>query len=180
MQHLTLLIFSFILSTVVYGTTYTIDPSQSYVGFAPKHLNDGIVKGHFTRFEGEIEWNEATQSPTSISATIDATSLNTKNRMRDSHLKSRLFFFSKKHPNITYTLTNVEKAKGKTTFVGNLSIKGITQETRFTPTAEHADGKLTLKLMTILNRHDYKVSAYKPLIPAEVPIDLMIVATPKN
>jgi polyisoprenoid-binding protein YceI len=58
--------------------TYTIDPGHSDVAFTVRHLMVSKVRGHFTRFQGEL-----TLAPdpvdSSVTATIELASIDTNN-----------------------------------------------------------------------------------------------------
>ena len=63
---------------------WTIDPVHSYVGFVIKHLMVSKVRGRFAEFEGEIVTAESPLD-SRATATIQATSIDTSNAMRDGH-----------------------------------------------------------------------------------------------
>jgi len=61
---------------------YTIDPVHSYVGFAVRHMSVSWVKGEFKEFSGEILYDPEDISRSSVSVTIKAASLDTRNERR--------------------------------------------------------------------------------------------------
>jgi hypothetical protein len=67
--------------------TYTIDPGHSDVAFTVRHLMVSKVRGHFTRFQGEL-----TLAPdplaSSVTASIELASIDTNNPQRDDDLRS--------------------------------------------------------------------------------------------
>ena len=67
--------------------TWTIDPAHSDVGFVIRHLMISNIKGHFTKFEGQIVMPEDPLK-SEVTATIDMTSIDTANATRDKHLRS--------------------------------------------------------------------------------------------
>ncbi len=102
--------------------TWTIDPSHSEVGFTARHLMSK-VRGLFEKFEGTI----VTGDSPSATASIDLTSIDTRDENRDAHLRSKDFFDVENHGPMTFTSTQVE-AGGKGLLVtGDLSIKGVTK-----------------------------------------------------
>jgi len=54
--------------------TWTVDPAHSDVGFAIRHLMISNVKGHFTRFEGQIVTADDPLK-SEVTATIDTASI---------------------------------------------------------------------------------------------------------
>ena len=70
--------------------TWTIDASHSEVGFTVRHLMSK-VRGQFRTFEGTLT---VADNPleSSVTATIDLSSVDTGNEQRDDHLRSNDFF----------------------------------------------------------------------------------------
>ena len=71
--------------------TWDIDPVHSEVAFTVRHMAVIKVRGRFDKFEGVIVTSEDPLSST-VTATIDASSINTNNEQRDGHIKSADFF----------------------------------------------------------------------------------------
>ncbi len=79
---------------------WRIDPAQSSVEFhTPTVWGLTSVKGRFGRYDGTLELQ---QTP-AIELTIEAASLNTKNKIRDKHLRSDDFFDVEHHPHVRFT-----------------------------------------------------------------------------
>jgi polyisoprenoid-binding protein YceI len=85
-------------ASTLFGGTYNIDKSHSNVGFKVKHMMITNVYGKFDKFNGSFEYDAKTKKLTSLTGTIDVTSINTENTRRDNHLKSEDFFDAKKYP----------------------------------------------------------------------------------
>src|SRR4051794_15126826 len=79
-------------STATETTTWTVDPTHAEVGFAVKHLMIATVRGRFGAVEGKVVLNEAEPSKSQIDVTIDVNSIDTRQEMRDNHLRSADFF----------------------------------------------------------------------------------------
>lgn len=107
--------------------TWEIDPSHSNVGFIVRHLVVSKVRGQFATFAGAITVGQ-TPEQSSVSVTIDAASVNTRDERRDGHLRSPDFFDVEKHPEWTFDSTGFVQT-GPTSFdlPGNLTIHGITK-----------------------------------------------------
>lgn len=102
--------------------TWTIDPSHSEVGFVARHLMSR-VRGLFERFEGEI----VTGVQPSASASIDLTSIDTRDETRDAHLRSADFFDVETSGPMTFRSTRVEEGGRGLLVTGDLAIKGVTR-----------------------------------------------------
>jgi polyisoprenoid-binding protein YceI len=105
--------------------TWTIDPVHSEVGFSVRHLMVSKVKGSFKVFEGTITVAE-NPLDSKVEATIDASSVDTRDENRDTHLRSSDFFETEKHPKITFVSTKVQAAGGEYVVTGDLTIHGVT------------------------------------------------------
>ncbi len=106
-----------ILSSVIAApapTKYSADANHSNVGFSVPIL-DGVsqVKGKFTTFTINLDYDEANITKSSVSAVIKTASIDTGIDGRDKHLRSADFFDAEKYPEITFQSKRVEK-KGKT------------------------------------------------------------------
>ena len=71
--------------------TWTIDPVHSEIGFSVRHMMVSKVRGRFTSFSGDIVTGESPLD-SSVTATIDLSSIDTGNPDRDNHIRSADFF----------------------------------------------------------------------------------------
>jgi polyisoprenoid-binding protein YceI len=112
--------------------TWTLDSVHSNLGFSVRHMMIAKVRGKFTRAVAELQILEATGIPQSISAVIDAASLDTRDDQRDGHLRSADFLDVEHHPEVTFKSTEIQKI-GDMDFdvTGNLTIRGITKSVTF-------------------------------------------------
>lgn len=110
-------------------STWVIDSAHSAGEFAVKHMMISTVRGHFKITEGQIVLNEENHTASSVSATIDPKSLNTREEKRDAHLQSGDFFETEKNPTITFQSTRVQKVSDTDWKVfGNLTLHGVSKE----------------------------------------------------
>ncbi len=111
--------------------TWEIDPVHSEVGFTARHMMVSKVRGRFTTFSGEIVLGDSPLQ-SSVTATIDLTSINTGNEQRDQHIRSADFFEVDKYTTMTYRSTGV-RAEGDHYIVdGELTLKDVTREVPLT------------------------------------------------
>jgi polyisoprenoid-binding protein YceI len=108
-------------------STWTPDKAHSGVDFSILHLNLTKVHGHFNLSGGEVIWDEADITKSKVNITIDLTSVDTNNAMRDGDLKSDTFFDTAKFPTGTFTSTSITKTAGGLSIAGDLTVHGITK-----------------------------------------------------
>jgi polyisoprenoid-binding protein YceI len=109
-------------------TTYTIDHSHSDVGFSVRHMVFAKVRGHFTKWTAQLAFDAANPTGTSVEASIDTASIDTREEKRDGHLKSPDFLDVAKFPAMTFKSRKVEGAGAKKYKVtGDLTIRDVTR-----------------------------------------------------
>jgi len=106
--------------------TWQIDPAHSDVSFSVRHMMVSKVKGHFRTFSGTIVTAENPLA-SSVTAEIDASTIDTNQEQRDNHIRSADFFEVEKYPTITFTSTSVEPKGDDFLVHGDLTIKGNTR-----------------------------------------------------
>jgi polyisoprenoid-binding protein YceI len=106
--------------------TWDIDASHSTVGFAVRHMMVSKVRGYFREFSGVIVTAEDPTAST-VEATIDMDSIDTRQEQRDAHIRSADFFDVGNHTVMTFRSTAVRTDGADWTVVGDLTIKGITK-----------------------------------------------------
>ncbi|MGA8117426.1 MAG: YceI family protein [Actinocatenispora sp.] len=114
-------------ATIPQAGTYTLDTAHSRVGFVVKHLMVSKVRGNFGDFEGTITISEDPLQ-SSVSATIQTSSVHTGQETRDNHLRSADFFETEKYPVMTFRTTGVAAGGGDSfTVSGELTIRDVTR-----------------------------------------------------
>jgi len=104
---------------------YTFDPAGSSIGFAV-HQFLGTTHGKFSRFEGRIDVDRNRPENSSVTAKIDAYSIDTGNRKRDNHLRSQEFFNVEKFPEIVFKSRRVKQTGPQSgEILGELTMHGI-------------------------------------------------------
>lgn len=100
------------------------------------------VHGAFEKMSGQLEYDPANPTQSKVEVTIDARSINTREAQRDSHLKSADFFDVEKYPDLKFKSTQIINSNGALKLVGDLTIRGVTQQVTFEvegPTEEMKD-----------------------------------------
>jgi polyisoprenoid-binding protein YceI len=150
---------------------WEIDPSHSSAQFSVRHLMVSNVRGEFGKVSGTIDYNDKDPSKSRVEATIDVSSISTREPKRDEHLKSPDFFDVAKFPTITFKSKRVAAAgAGRLKVTGDLSIHGVTREVVLEvegPAAETKDpwGNLRTgaQATTKINRKDFGLAWNKLL-----------------
>jgi polyisoprenoid-binding protein YceI len=110
------------------ASTWNIDPDHSSVGFSIKHLMVSNVKGNFDKFTGKVDLDDKNITASKVTATIDASSIDTHVQKRDDHLRSPDFFDVAKYPEITFVSKRWSRAaNGKLKVTGDLTMHGVTR-----------------------------------------------------
>jgi polyisoprenoid-binding protein YceI len=113
---------------VAQAAVYKIDPQHSSISFRVRHLA-GHVTGQFDKFEGTFEYDPANIKVWKASATIDASSIDTKVDARDKHLRSDDFLDVAENPTLTFVSTKATGLKGDhAKLLGKLTIHGVTKK----------------------------------------------------
>jgi len=177
-------------SAAAQAGTWQIDPNHTAAQFAVRHLGVSTVRGAFTKVSGSATYDPSDLSKTSLEATIDANSVDTRVEMRDNDLRSPRFFDVQKYPTITFHSKQTKVAgPGKLLITGDLTIRGVTKEVVLDvdgPTTPIKDpmGKgqrMGASATTKVNRQDFGVSALPGAIGDEITItiDTELIQAPK-
>lgn len=171
-------IFSLILFLSASAIAQTLTPvdESSKVEFKVKNFGFS-VGGYFKGLKGTIEFDPANYAAAKFDVSIDASTINTDNGMRDDHLREDSYFDVKNHPRIRFVSTKVTASNKAGAFLifGKLDIKGEEKEISFPFTATLAEGGYTFKGEFKINRRDFKVGG-SSTISDNVTIDLDIKA----
>jgi len=169
--------------------TWQLDPNHSSAQFSVRHLGVSTVRGAFTKVSGTVKFDANDVTKSSIQASIDANSVDTRVEMRDNDLRSPNFFDVQKYPTITFNSKKVEAAgTGKLKVTGDLTIHGVTKEAVLDvdgPSAPIKDpmgkGMRTgASATTKVNRNDFGVSGRAGMVGDEISITLDIEMTSPN
>lgn len=106
--------------------TWDIDPVHSDVAFVVRHMMVSKVRGRFEKVAGELVTGENIEDST-VTATIDASSLSTGNEQRDGHIRSADFFEVEKYPEWTFRSTGLAAKGDDFVLTGDLTLKGVTK-----------------------------------------------------
>jgi polyisoprenoid-binding protein YceI len=146
-------------------STWNLDSAHSHASFTVRHLVISNVRGEFGKTSGTVTLDDKDVTRSKVSATIDVSTIDTREPKRDAHLKSPDFFDVEKFPTITFESTKVEKAGDGLKVTGNLTMKGVTKPVVLTvegPTPEikdpYGNTRRGISASASINRQDWGVS----------------------
>lgn len=115
------------MTTATAIRTYQIDKAHSEAVFQVRHLITK-VRGRFSEFDGTIQFDESAPERSSVTFTIQTSSIDTNQPDRDTHLRSDDFFAVERFPALTFASTGITKAGADTFNVeGDLTIRDVTR-----------------------------------------------------
>lgn len=112
----------------VLADTYQVDHAHTNVGFRVAHMVVAKTTGSFNEFDASFDFDPNDASMFSLTATIQADSIDTNNGQRDNHLRSPDFLDVASHPTITFQSTGLSMMGDDYVVTGDLTIRGVTQE----------------------------------------------------
>jgi polyisoprenoid-binding protein YceI len=147
---------------------WTVDPVHSEVSFVVRHMMVSKVRGRFDKFEGTI-----TTAPdplqSSVTATVDLSSVNTGNDTRDNHIRSEDFFHTEKHPTMTFRSTGIRADGDDFLLDGDLTLRGVTRPVTFKLEVNgfgpdpYGGTRVGFSATTEINRNEWNVSYNGPI-----------------
>jgi polyisoprenoid-binding protein YceI len=153
------------------ATQYVLSKPHSSVNFSITHMMVSKVTGGFDDINAVIMFDANDLEHSSVTATIQVASINTKNTQRDGHLRSGDFFDAEKFPIISFISKKIVMKDAMTYVVtGDLTMKGVTREVEVPvmimgPVVNPMNQQPTLGLEAHfkINRQDYGIKWNKAL-----------------
>ena len=108
--------------------SWRFDPAYTTLEFSVRNFWY-TVHGRFRTIEGSIMLDEADISRSSVTARINARSIDTRNKRRDAHLQTADFLDADKFPEIEFQSTRVARGKDRDSLdlEGQLTFRGKTK-----------------------------------------------------
>lgn len=166
-------------------STWNVDPAHTHASFSVRHLVISNVRGEFGKTTGKLTLDEKDVTKSTVEASIETGTIDTRVTDRDNHLRSPDFFDAAKYPAMTFKSTKVERAgEGKLKVTGNLTIKDQTKPVVLDvtgPTSEIKDpwgnARRGVSAVAKINRKDFGLNWSKtieagPVVGDEVTIEI--------
>jgi polyisoprenoid-binding protein YceI len=162
---------------------WQIDPTHSHVSFAVRVLSVSTTRGRFHALRGHLHIDEQNPANSWVEAEVEAASIDTRNKLRDAHLRTAAFFAVKQYPTITFQSTRVEHASGQDYKVtGNLTMHGVTRpivfDVAYRGQSTLMDVRAGLRASAQINRTDFGVGGgaavqlvARPMVTIEIELE---------
>ncbi|BAJ73311.1 uncharacterized conserved protein [Microbacterium testaceum StLB037] len=140
--------------------TWVLDPSHSEVTFTVRHMMISKVRGTFGMKSATLVAPENPLEAT-VEASVDVTSVDTKDEGRDQHLRSAEFFDVETYPTMDFRSTGVRVEDGDYLVDGELTIRGVSKPATFSidfggfGTDPWGNYKVGATAKTVINREDF-------------------------
>jgi polyisoprenoid-binding protein YceI len=131
-------------------TRWRVDQTRSSVEFhAPNFWGLATVRGKFERYDGTLELDKTP----AIELTIDAASLNTNNKKRDTHLRSGDFFDVDNYPQVRFVSDSATLSGQQLKVRGHLHAAGKSIPLELDATVRPVGDELEVEAETHANHH---------------------------
>lgn len=165
--HLAILL---LMSQTVLAETWETNLDHSEIHFKVPYMQVSEVTGRFNQFVAQASLTEDGVIELPLSVQIEATSLDTGNKMRDGHLRGSDFFQVSEHPHIRFQASKIiSLSANKFRAEGSLLIKNIAKPASidFTTSQVVKDTwghrSVFVKFYSSLKRKDYNMNWNKTL-----------------
>ncbi|MFJ3644445.1 YceI family protein [Streptomyces murinus] len=148
---------------------WTIDPDHTAIRFVARHIGMADIHGRFNRFSGSL-WISDQMRDSQVDVFIEADSIDTGVRTRDSHLRSRDFLDVDNHPYLTFNGGNfVHRGGSHWDVTGSLELNGVARTVKLDTTylglgtGMTGESRAACKAVTELHREDFTLTWQKML-----------------
>jgi polyisoprenoid-binding protein YceI len=153
-------VFPILAVAFIVGSAFTLRVSQNWAvadGYSIK-FDAGDPSGEFSGLKGTIAFDPADLANSKFDATIDVTTINTGNGMKNTHAKSAMWLDAEKYPVIHFTSSAITKTDAGYEAKGILDFHGVQKEVAlpFTFDSNVFKGSFTV------SRMDYNINTAEP------------------
>jgi polyisoprenoid-binding protein YceI len=158
---------------------YKVEPNHTQVRFGVLHMGFNPYYGTFSNASGTLQLDPAHAGMAKLSVSVPVASVATTSAKLDEELKSADWLDAGKYPTMTFTSTNVAASGTAATISGTLTLHGvskpITLQASFVGAGKNPMGGTQTVGFTakgIINRSDFGVTKYVPLVSDQVTIEI--------
>lgn len=162
MKHFSLILLILTAGIFCFGQpsapSYTPADEGSTIAFTVKNFGFS-VKGSLTGLQGKISFDPKDLSHAGFDVSVDASTINTDNEMRDDHLKKEDYFDVEHYPRIHFVSTGVSPAGREGSYVisGKLTLKKQTKDISFPFIATSLGNDYIFTGTFTINRKDFDI-----------------------
>ena len=115
------------MAAAEYAAVYTIDAAHSAASFSVRHMMVNTIRGQFAKVTGKVVYDAANLTVSKVEATIDVSTIDTREPKRDAHLRSPDFFDVAKFPVMTFASTKLWRDGETVKLLGDLTLHWVTR-----------------------------------------------------
>jgi len=151
-----------------------VDPGHSAVHFRVRHLGITWVNGEFHTWHADLVYDPAHPEAASVTARIEAHSIDTDNERRDADIRSGNYLAVDSFPEIAFQSRRVERVDSThLRVIGDLTLRGVTRpDTLATEITGTLNGprarRIAFTATTTVKRQDYGVTMNRFMEGAQV------------
>lgn len=111
--------------------TYAFDTegAHQFITFKISHLGYSWLYGRFNDFDGEFVYDAENPENSSVTVTIDTSSVDSNHAERDRHLRNEDFLYVSEFPQATFKSKRVVVGdEGEADIIGDFTLRGVTRE----------------------------------------------------
>src|SRR6266508_6004472 len=132
--------------------TWALDRVHSQVGFAVRHMGVSLFKGSVDEFDAVL-------ADGTLSGSAKVASIKVQDENLSGHLLTPDFFDAERHPEVSFTSTEIRREGERLVVDGELEIRGARKPVRLTGTiAGPVNGRIGINLETTVDRTDFGMS----------------------
>jgi polyisoprenoid-binding protein YceI len=162
----------------VQAGTYNVEPMHTRILFSVLHMGFTHYFGDFTGVTGKLNLDPKNLGAANVKVSFPTASVSTTNATLDGELKGGQWLDAGADPTISFVSTQVTPTGARTArIVGDLTLHGVTHPVTLDATFNAAGANALSHKYTVgfdavghLNRSDFGVKAYVPLISDQVDI----------
>jgi polyisoprenoid-binding protein YceI len=151
---------------------FGITPTDSWIKFHVK--SSTTIAGKFDKWDATLTFASPDETTGVLEIKIEAASVNTGSRLKNSKLKSKDFFDVERNPLITFKSTKFVRT-GHNTFEvdGDFTIRGVSNPEKLTLTVSEKSGNSgEIHGVMVFNRKDYGMNKGIPFIKIADHVDV--------
>ena len=150
--------------------TWRLDPARSSVEFHVRHFYGLMtVKGRFDQYQGTLDL----QADPAIELIVEADTLDTKQKKRDKHLRSKDFFHVAEHPRVRFASETVTVDGDQLTATGQLYAAGRSIPVHVTGTIRPVDDEFEIEASALADHRELGMK-WSPLGILRAPSTLLV------